>query len=443
MGLRPCALGGARRQPFAATHGIERAFPLLVEGKDLKLDREVDLAQRDVVGNLQHRWCEVKDALHARRDEPVGCVLRRASGRGDDPDRDLALFHDALEVREVLNDHRVDGLADLRLVDVDQRAHAEPALAEAAIVRQRAPEVADADDDAVPILREPELTADLINEVLDVVADAARAVRTEVREVFPDLRRVDPGGFGKPFARDRLHPALGHVHEASQVQREPRDGRFRDGAFSHELSPTGFTKILGACERNHKRHQGRESAARRACDAAHRARAPRLSRRPAPRRTRLHRARSPARESRIADRIRPPRSRCPTRRAARARPHTDGTRAPCRTRRDGSSVRPHQVGESPGSSTRCRGAREASKKPTNITPTPIASVTENAAPFAYRTKAVLPIATIVTPIAMRRFARTRSFGGATPLRRREDSAAIPTTTTYAIVEYQIASDRTE
>ena len=70
-------------------------------------------------------------------------------------------------------------------------------------------------------------------------------------------------------------------------------------------------------------------------------------------------------------------------------------------------------------------------------------MTEKAAPRPYRTSAVLPIATIVTPIAINALARTRSFGGATPFLGREERAAIPTTMTYAIVEYQIASERTE
>src|SRR3954467_14192153 len=53
------------------------------------------------------------------------------------------------------------------------------------------------------------------------------------------------------------------------------------------------------------------------------------------------------------------------------------------------------------------------------------------------------MATIVTPTEIRRLARTRSFGGATPFRGREESTEIPTTMTYATVEYQIASARTD
>src|SRR5437764_8562624 len=106
-------------------------------------------------------------------------------------------------------------------------------------------------------------------------------------------------------------------------------------------------------------------------------------------------------------------------------------------------ARGHQVGDSPGCSTLCRGAREASRKPTNITVTPIASVTEKAAPRPYRTSAVLPIATLVTPIAINALAPTRSFGGATPFLGREERPASPTPMTYAAVEYQIASERTE
>ena len=80
--------------------------------------------------------------------------------------------------------------------------HAEPALGEPLVVRERVAEVADADDHDRPVLREPELAADLVDQVRDVVADAARPVGAQVRQVLADLRRVHAGGLGERLGRD-------------------------------------------------------------------------------------------------------------------------------------------------------------------------------------------------------------------------------------------------
>ena len=81
---------------------------LLVEGQDLQLDREVDLAQRDAGRRAHDGGREVEDRRDARVDEAVGHLLRRVRGRGDDADGDAALAGDHGEVVE-----RLDGeLAD-------------------------------------------------------------------------------------------------------------------------------------------------------------------------------------------------------------------------------------------------------------------------------------------------------------------------------------------
>src|SRR5262249_58525606 len=49
-----------------------------------------------------------------------------------------------------------------------------------AIVGQRPAEVPGSDDDYRPVLGEPELTRHLVDQVVDVVADAAGAVRAQV-----------------------------------------------------------------------------------------------------------------------------------------------------------------------------------------------------------------------------------------------------------------------
>ena len=67
-------------------------------------------------------------------------------------------------------------LPDLARVGVDERDDPEAAGAEAAVVGERLAEVADADDRDRPVVGEAELAGDLVEQVLDVVPDAAGAV---------------------------------------------------------------------------------------------------------------------------------------------------------------------------------------------------------------------------------------------------------------------------
>jgi hypothetical protein len=118
--------------------------------------------------------------------------------------------------------------ADLRGVGVDERRHREPAIAEAAVVREGLPEVADADDDDRPVLGETELATHLEQQVLDVVPDAASPVGAEVREVLAHLGRVDAGQLGQPLRRDGAGLVVRLLDQAAQVDRQARHGRLRD-----------------------------------------------------------------------------------------------------------------------------------------------------------------------------------------------------------------------
>src|SRR5215218_3337788 len=90
-GLAVAAFVGARGRVVA---------PLLVEGEDLELDGEVDLAERDAGGRAHDGGGEVQDRRDARVDEPVGHLLRRVCGRRDDPDGDAARARDLREIVE-------------------------------------------------------------------------------------------------------------------------------------------------------------------------------------------------------------------------------------------------------------------------------------------------------------------------------------------------------
>ena len=91
--------------------------------------------------------------------------------------------------------------ADLGGVDVDDAGDREAALAEAAVAGEGLAEVAGADDHDGPVVGQAELAADLVDEVLDLVADAAGAVAAEVAEVLADLGGVDAGEVGELLGR--------------------------------------------------------------------------------------------------------------------------------------------------------------------------------------------------------------------------------------------------
>ena len=105
---------------------------------------------------------------------------------------------------------------------------AEAAGAEAAVVGERLAEVADADDHDRPVVGEAELAADLVQQVLDVVADAPGAVGAEVGEVLADLGRVDAGQLGQPLRRDRRRLRPRPARAGAQVDGQAGDRRLGD-----------------------------------------------------------------------------------------------------------------------------------------------------------------------------------------------------------------------
>src|SRR5690606_17521364 len=141
----------------------------------------------------------------------------------DHADRDLVLPHDLAELGERTDLDPGDDLAVPAGVGVQQRHDPEAPAAEAGVVGQRVPQVADPDDDHVPVLGDPDLPGDLVAQVLDVVADAAGAVAAEVGEVLAQLGAVDPGRAGQLLARAAGGPRLGEGDEGSQVHGQSRD----------------------------------------------------------------------------------------------------------------------------------------------------------------------------------------------------------------------------
>ncbi len=121
--------------------------------------------------------------------------------------------------------------ADPLGVAVDQGSDADAAGAESLVGRERRAEIADADDDDVPVLVLTDLESDLVAEVLDVVADPAGAVGAEVREVLAQLGGVDAGLGGEVIGRARADALLGESVEGAQIDRKPGHGGVGDATL--------------------------------------------------------------------------------------------------------------------------------------------------------------------------------------------------------------------
>ena len=67
-------------------HHLRDGDLLAVEGEDLQLGRQVDLAHDDAVGHREHGGGEVEHRAHPGRDEVVAGLLRALGGGGDDAD---------------------------------------------------------------------------------------------------------------------------------------------------------------------------------------------------------------------------------------------------------------------------------------------------------------------------------------------------------------------
>ena len=152
-------------------------------------------------------------------------VLRGRGRRGDDADRHLPAADDLGQSVLVADGRRprarrptLSGSTSTMPAMVKPRSE-KPANLASAEPRLPAPTITH-----FQLWVRPELTADLDQEALDVVADAPGPVRAEVGEVLADLGGVDAGEVGQLLGRHR-RPALGlELHQAAVVHREARDG---------------------------------------------------------------------------------------------------------------------------------------------------------------------------------------------------------------------------
>src|SRR5207248_1159751 len=85
-----------------------------------------------------------------------------------------------------------------------------------------------ADAERPPAAVEAEQRANLVAQVLDVVAEAAPAERTERRQVLPHLRRGDALALGEQVRGDHALALGRDLFQHAVIVREPADGGFGD-----------------------------------------------------------------------------------------------------------------------------------------------------------------------------------------------------------------------
>ena len=140
--------------------------------------------------------------------------------------------------------------ADHLRVGVEDRDDAEAVVGEDVRAGDRLAEVAGAEEGDVVLARGVEDLADLADQRLDPVADAALAELAEAGEVAADLGRVDVGVLGELLRGDRLAAHLAGLDQHLQVAREPRRDAQREAvAIGGQGAVLGA--VLGDCRLGH------------------------------------------------------------------------------------------------------------------------------------------------------------------------------------------------
>src|SRR2546429_1936641 len=199
-----------------------------IERESFELDREVDVLEPDVAGNLDAGGREVQDGFDAGRDQLIRDRLRGLYGHRDDRDLDAPSLHLAAEIAAREDRGRLDLGRDLRRIHVEDGRDAEPLAGEAPVVEQGRAEIAEADECHRPLAIEAEDPLELGLEPRDVVADAANAELAEVGEVLSDLRRVEIEPVRQLLRGHGLDAVLLELQQASGVDRETTDRHLGD-----------------------------------------------------------------------------------------------------------------------------------------------------------------------------------------------------------------------
>ena len=128
--------------------------------------------------------------------------------------------------------------SDLRGIDIDHGHDVETAVRKSSVVGERLAEVACTGNDDRSRSGEPKFAAHLKDQIVDVVADPTRSIRSEEAEILSDLRGVDTGQLSKP---DRGNGSdLLQLVQNAQVHGQARHCGFRNNP-SHEQRLSFFT----------------------------------------------------------------------------------------------------------------------------------------------------------------------------------------------------------
>src|SRR4030095_4676979 len=167
----------------------------------------IDTLQLHVFGNMQRTRRKVQNPLDAGGDNMIDHGLRMRRGDGDDRDVEALAAGDALQLLDVEDGHTPPRFVpDLLVSRVEERGNFEALLPESRVIRQRQTEIAGADKrDAQPPV-EPQNLTEMTAQLFDVIADAADAEFTEVREVLSNLRGVEMELLGQALRGNRLTP---------------------------------------------------------------------------------------------------------------------------------------------------------------------------------------------------------------------------------------------
>ena len=164
-------------------------------------------------------------------------------------------------------------------IDVEHRDDPEAVVGEDVGAGDRLAEVAGAEQGDVVLARGAQDLADLGDQRVDVVADAALAELAEAGEVAADLGRVDVGVVGELLRGDRVLAHLPGLGQDLEVAREPRrDAEREPVAVGREVRGRCRGRSVGAPRRSIIRDKVSSRARRRVRVEAELARRPRRRR---------------------------------------------------------------------------------------------------------------------------------------------------------------------
>ena len=182
---------------------------------------------------------EVHDALDARRDEPVGRLLRPLRRHHDHAETNALRLHHLGQFVDVLDANALHRLADLRGIGVEGRLDRKVLPAEAAVAEQRLAEVAHADHHHGPGMIGAEDVAHRADELVAAIAHAGIAKLPEEAEVLAHLGVAEAQERAELPRGDRLLPRGLQTLQLPQVEGETADDDLRHRGVGGNLAGLG------------------------------------------------------------------------------------------------------------------------------------------------------------------------------------------------------------